>query len=91
MSGAPLSETPVEPVYQPFVCGPVIPKSIVPLDCWLGDWTSPLLLVTEVFANLSAAWMNHSTLLPESWPAPLQCGDPAACERSIVCQPVASL
>ena len=73
MSGAPLIATETVSVNHPFVCGPVAIAWMLPVGGGVStDWRCALLLVTETLPAASTAWMNHSTELPTSGPAPLQ-------------------
>ena len=91
MPGAPLISTWTVPVYQSFTCGPVATAMMSPVgSSGSTDSMNALLLVTATLPELSTAWMNHSTALPSSGPAPLQRGE--LCDISIVFQrPLASL
>ena len=91
MSGAPLIVTETVPVNHPFVCGPLACASMSPVGGGVTtDLRNALLLVTATLPEPSTAWMNHSTVLPTSGPAPLQRGE--LCDISIDFQtPLASL
>ena|SRR5438876_10053919 len=85
MSGAPLIVAATVSVYHPFVCGPLACASMSPVDSrGTTDSMKALLLVTATLPEPSTTWMNHSTLVPTSGPAPLQRGE--RCDISIDCQ-----
>lgn len=59
-------------MYHPFVGVPLGTARMLPIgSTGVTDLPTALLLVTPTLPVLSTAWMNHSTVVPTSGPAPL--------------------